>query len=99
MGTALDAWKEKILVGIVGLLALGATTWCGWVTNSLVYKTTADDVKEIVKTEAPYIEDRNLIKQQITQLSGFSEKLTEVIQRNTDAINSLKIELAKIKID
>lgn len=95
------AWKDKILLWLVTALIAGAvtgfSTWARWVTLSTGDRPTREEVKLMIRDEAPYTEDRNLILERLKSVSGIEDKLLRTIERNTEAINSLKVEIARLQ--
>ena len=91
--------KDKILFGVVALLCAGAVSWAGWTTITLFNCPSYEQVHKIVSTSAPYIEDRQFIRDRLKRSEETDKKLIEVIERNTEAINNLKFMSSKGVVD
>jgi len=89
-------WKDKILFWAITALVGGGVGWASWATLKLQDCVTKDEVVEIVQTAAPYVEDRKMIQQQIESSLETRAEFSRTIQRNTDAINALRVQLAKM---
>ena len=91
--------KDKILASILGIISLGAISWAGWTTaqvSNLQDRPTLDQVKHLIEQTAPYAQDRNWIKSELEHGRKATERLTGVIEANTDAINALKVSIARL---
>lgn len=94
-------WKDSILfwiatTGSVTCLVL-FVSWCSWITSSVLDRPTKLETKQMVENAPfPYLQDRGRIEEKLNSITSTEEKLAEVIERNTTAINDLRIELAKI---
>lgn len=104
MVSALAAAKDKILWALLFGAASAAGSFGWWSTNRLHELTIqihdrpdVSRVIEMVTTHAPYIQDRKLILEAISRSSITEQRLVEAINRNTEAINELKVEIAKTK--
>lgn len=78
-------YRDKFVWGLVALLTSGAIAWCGWVTVQLLDASSRNAIQDEV----------------VTRLDSFAtstrSELIHVIEKNTDAINALKVELAKLQ--
>lgn len=88
--------KDKILfwVGTTAITTLGVIVAALW--SDIRSRPTTQEVRHIVKSEAPYVADRKLIDAQLKRGEAMEMKLTQTIERNTDAINALRLEIAKL---
>jgi len=101
MAENFSTWKDKLLfwgitAGIIGIFT-GGITFGAWSTMAIVDRPSRAEVDKMIRERAPYIEDRRMILDQLQRMSQSDAKLTSVIERNTEAINSLKVELAKLE--
>lgn len=98
----IPAWAVKSIVPLV-------VCFFGWAVSAevrLAKRTTEAEVIKLVKTQAPYNEDRKSIDKTLAQLESVVEKLSvaigqkeerlaAAIKENTKAITDLRISLAK----
>lgn len=90
------AWKDKILFWSTTALVTGAVTWSAWVTLEVSSHPNRSEVESMIQQRAPYIQDRKAIMDQLQRIEDSEEKALLVIERNTEAITGLKVELAKL---
>lgn len=90
-------WKDKLLFWTVTALVGGSICFNGWVTTRLLATPTLTETRTMIETEAPYNKDKKLVDAQLQRLAFVESKFSEVISRNTDAINALRVELAGLK--
>ena len=88
---------SKFAVWLLGLICAGAITWCGWMTKEVVDKPTIDEVRHLIETSAPYVKDKGTIEARLDQVAKLEDRLSLVIDRNTEAINALRVEIAKME--
>ena len=82
-----DAWRSVAFASISCLsLMVGF-----WLVESKDYVSRAE-VSEMIKTQSPYVADRQLI------LSGM-ENLSRTLEDNNKAINSLNVEIARLRAE
>lgn len=88
--------KDKVLfwIGTTALLGLG--TGLLRLSEAVNERPTLDEVRHIVNSEAPYVQDKRMIEAQLKRLSEIEAKLTGTIDRNTEAINALRVQMAKM---
>tara|TARA_R100000808_G_C2064375_1_gene94477 strand:- start:322 stop:594 length:273 start_codon:yes stop_codon:yes gene_type:complete len=82
-----DAWRS-IAVAAVSCLTLMIGFW---LVEAREYVSRAE-VSEMIKTQSPYVADRQLI------LSGM-ENLSRTLEDNNKAINSLNVEIARLRAE
>ena len=90
------AWKDKIAFGSVIFLAASATSFGWWATVALFARPTEDKVIQLVETRAPYLQDRKSLMEAIARAARSEDRIIEVIAKNTEAINQLRIAMARI---
>lgn len=88
---------SKFAMAMLGMICAGAITWCGWVTNEVANKPTAEEVRQLIETAAPYVKDKGTIEARLEQVAKLEDRLSLVIDRNTEAINALRVEIAKMQ--
>jgi|TARA_R100000700_G_C3079631_1_gene85940 hypothetical protein len=82
-----DAWRS-IAVAAVSCLTLMIGFW---LVEAREYVSRAE-VTEMIKTQSPYVADRQLI------LSGM-ENLSRTLEENNKAINGLNVEIARLRAE
>ena len=82
-----DAWRS-IAVAAVSCLTLMIGFW---LVEAREYVSRAE-VTELIKTQSPYVADRQLI------LSGM-ENLSRTLEENNKAINGLNVEIARLRAE
>ena len=82
-----DAWRS-IAVAAVSCLTLMIGFW---LVEAREYVSRAE-VTEMIKTQSPYVADRQLI------LSGM-ENLSRTLEENNKAINGLNVEIACLRAE
>lgn len=82
-----DAWRS-IAVAAVSCLTLMIGFW---LVEAREYVSRAE-VSEMIKTQSPYVADRQLI------LSGM-ENLSRTLEENNKAINGLNVEIARLRAE
>jgi len=88
-------YKDRVLMALVGLLCTGGVGWCGWITAKASEIIPADEIRQLIRTDSPYVVDRKTIGIQLEEMKRSDEKLGMVIDRNTEAINALRVEIAR----
>lgn len=95
MATDFTNWKDKFLfwlmTGLMGLMV----PWSAWVTVSLLARPDRSETKSIIQMESPYVRDQKLLESQVQSFKLVEDRLSRVIDRNTQAIEALRLELAK----
>ncbi len=92
-GIALKA--GDVLLKLVSGAMVFVVTWAGWATTEIVGRPDTGQVAEMIRTQAPYVEDRKAIEAQLSVVAENSNQLRDVIQKNTDAIVALRVELSR----
>ena len=96
MGT-FNQWKDKVLFWCITGLVAGGVSWSGWVTLAIFERPTYAQTKADIKELAPYVEDRQMILAKIASMEESKQQFSQVIERNTEAINALRVEIAKLQ--
>lgn len=95
--TSFAQWKDRALWWAISAIIAGFVSWAGWLTVALWATPDTTEVRRMIAAETPYVEDRQLIMASLEQIYKTNDRLSGVIERNTDAINALRIELAKLQ--
>ena len=93
MSENFEVWKDKFAWGSVA----GVLLWNITASWMLFNRPDIDEVRHIVRTEAPYVADKELIREQMQQTAAVNAKLSVSIDRNTEAINLLRLEIVKVQ--
>lgn len=92
-----SVWKDRIAWGCVAGLVGGGVSWAAWFTIRSFEQPTKADVLHMIESHAPYVEDRALIRQQLKSGEKVNDRLMTVIEKNTEAINGLKLEMGVLR--
>ena len=84
-------WKDKALWAACTALVAGGVSWASWCTSQITNRPSRTQVNEMIQTQAPYVQDRKAIEERLNRL----DDLGRVIERNTEAINLLRVEIAR----
>lgn len=82
-----DTWKS-IAVGALSCLTLMVGFW---LVEAREY-VSRTEVSEMIKTQSPYVADRQLILASMDNLS-------RTLEENNKAINSLNVEIARLRAE
>lgn len=92
-------WRDKALAGLAAIIVGGGVTWASWVTMAIVARPTLAQVEKQIKTEHPVTaEDKGRLEERINNMQSLERSLAEVIAGNTEAINELRIEIARLRM-
>jgi hypothetical protein len=91
VGKELPPWQLVFLRTFIG----ATIAWAVFVTSAVFARPDRSAVVGLIETRAPYVEDRKAISQELAAIRSSHAKISGVIDRNTEAINLLRIELAK----
>jgi len=89
--TIIHFW-ENIATTSIGIIV----TMIGfWVTigRNMATKT---EVSEMIETKSPYLQDRQFIMERLAVNKETQAALTNMLQRNTEVMNELKIQIATL---
>ena len=81
---------EKILCFAVASLV----GWCSFIQLSVHARPTLKEVHFLMENQGPYLRDRKAVIDQLARNEKTDDKLIAVIERNTQAIMELKVEIA-----
>lgn len=76
---------------------MGGCSWAGWVTVAMIARPDKSEVRHLINVEAPYIRDQSKIESALSQVAEDRKALVNVIQANTEAITSLKVQIAALE--
>lgn len=92
MGETIIHFWENIATTSIGIIV----TMIGfWVTMGKNIPTRAE-VVDIVETKSPYLHDRQFIMERLAVNKETQAALTGMLQRNTEVMNELKIQIATL---
>jgi predicted RND superfamily exporter protein len=58
--------------------------------------TTKEQISKMIQTECPYAQDRQFIMERLSANKETQTALTNMLQRNTEVMNELKIQIATL---
>lgn len=97
MTESFDKWKDKLLFWGMTAFIMGGVSWAAWITIETTSHIDSKEAAEIVHTSAPYLKDRELIRSQVESAAETGKDMRRVIEKNTEAINALTVEIAKMQ--
>ena len=89
---------EKIIAYLISSAVAALIAFNVWAAKEMTSRPTRDDVMLMLETQAPYIEDRKAIFDRMETMGKMEGLISSVIRQNTEAINSLKVEIAKLSV-
>lgn len=89
--TIIHFW-ENIATTSIGIIVTMIGFWIAIGKNM----ATRSEVIEIVKSESPYLQDRQFIMERLAINKETQAALTAMLQRNTEVMNELKIQIATL---
>lgn len=87
--------KEKAFFWVLTTFASAGIFWCGWVSAEIVDSPGRKEVKDMIETQTPYLRDQKAIQEHLDRIEYNQAWQASETARNTEAINLLRIELAK----
>jgi len=57
---------------------------------------TRSEVVEIVKSDSPYLQDRQFIMERLNSNKEIQSAFANALQRNTEVLNELKVQIATL---
>ena len=89
--TIIHFW-ENIATTSIGIIVTMMGFWVA-IGKKMVTKA---EVLEIVKSDSPYLQDRQFIMERLAVNKESQAALTLMLQRNTEVMNELKIQIATL---
>lgn len=89
--TIIHFW-ENIATTSIGIIVTMIGFWVAIGRNM----ATKSEVAEMVETKSPYLQDRQFIMERLAVNKETQAALTNMLQRNTEVMNELKIQIATL---
>tara|TARA_R110000824_G_scaffold40564_6_gene121507 strand:- start:719 stop:997 length:279 start_codon:yes stop_codon:yes gene_type:complete len=89
VGKELPAWQLVFLRTFIG----ASIAWAVFVTSAVFARPDRSAVVGLIESRSPYVEDRKAISQELAAIRSSHGKISGVIDRNTEAINLLRIAI------
>lgn len=89
--TIIHFW-ENIATTSIGIIVTMIGFWVAIGKNM----ATKSEVAEMVETKSPYVQDRQFIMERLAVNKETQAALTGMLQRNTEVMNELKIQIATL---
>ena len=94
------AWVHRAAWGLIAGFVSLIIAIMSWLVIQLSEQPSHEAIQDMIikyQAEAPYLRDRSKIFSDISHAQKASEKLSAVVERNTDALNNIRIELALLR--
>lgn len=89
--TIVHFW-ESIATTSIGIIITMIGFWVAIGKNM----ATKSEVAEMIETKSPYLHDRQFIMERLAVNKETQAALTNMLQRNTEVMNELKIQIATL---
>lgn len=89
--TIIHFW-ENIATTSIGIIVTMVGFWVAIGRNM----ATKSEVAEMIETKSPYNQDRQFIMERLAVNKETQAALTSMLQRNTEVMNELKIQIATL---
>jgi hypothetical protein len=89
--TIVHFW-ESIATTSIGIIVTMIGFWIAIGKNM----ATKSEVIEMIETKSPYLQDRQFIMERLAVNKETQAALTGMLQRNTEVMNELKIQIAML---
>ena len=89
--TIIHFW-ENIATTCLGIIVTMIGFWFTIGKNM----ATKSEVSEMIETKSPYLQDRQFIMERLAVNKETQAALTGMLQRNTEVMNELKIQIATL---
>jgi hypothetical protein len=89
--TIVHFW-ESIATTSIGIIITMIGFWVAIGKNM----ATKSEVAEMIETKSPYLQDRQFIMERLAVNKETQAALTGMLQRNTEVMNELKIQIAML---
>lgn len=84
-------WQTLSTVSI-GIIVTLISFWVG-IGRKIVSR---EDIVEMIKNDSPYLQDKQFIMERLATNKETQAALTNMLQRNTEVMNELKIQIATL---
>lgn len=85
---------SEVAVDLAKNLACMIVAMVGFWLIEARYYIYREEAERMVMTLSPYEKDKSYILSNIRDMSDYKKELQKILKDNTDAVNSLKIEIA-----
>jgi len=89
--TIIHFW-ENIATTSIGIIVTMVGFWVAIGRNM----ATRSEVVEIVKSDSPYLQDRQFIMERLNSNKEIQSAFANALQRNTEVLNELKVQIATL---
>ena len=98
--TSFTSWVHRAAWGLIAGFVSLIIAVMSWLVIQISDQPSHNLIQDMIiqaAAEDPYLRDRSKIFSDISHAQKASEKLSAVVERNTDALNSIRIELALLR--
>jgi len=92
MGENIIHFWQAISTTCIGIIVALISFWVG-IGRKIVSK---EEISEMIKSDSPYMQDRQFIMERLAINKETQAALTQMLQRNTEVMNELKIQIATL---
>lgn len=92
MGETIIHFWENLATTCIGIIVTMMGFWVAIGRNM----ATKAEVIEIVESKSPYLQDRQFIMERLAINKETQAALTNMLQRNTEVMNELKVQIATL---
>lgn len=89
-----ETLQDKIVWGAI----TGMVTWLAFVTLQVMDSPSRGEVERIMETQTPYARERQLVQNQLDQLSRNEEKLGNLLSEITREVRQMRIEIERLLV-
>jgi len=89
--TILHFWQSIATVSL-GIIVTLLGFWVG-IGRKIVSR---EEIAEMIKNDSPYLQDRQFIMERLASNKENHTILTNMLQRNTEVMNELKVQIATL---
>lgn len=83
---------QAISTTCIGIIVALISFWIG-IGRKIVAR---EEIFDMIKNDSPYIQDRQFIMERLASNKETQAALTNMLQRNTEVMNELKIQIATL---
>jgi hypothetical protein len=92
MNESIIHFWENIATTCIGIIVTMLGFWVTIGKNM----ATKSEVSEMIETKSPYLQDRQFIMERLAINKETQAALTNMLQRNTEVMNELKVQIATL---